>query len=394
MRCFKFLLVFFLLLSIFTITGCSSFTLKVTWRKIHGYSKNELVNSCIETRDGSYLFAGMSNSKNPNGEDDFYLLKIDKWGNVLGEWFHYGERDDNAQCVIETSDGGILVLGESYSYATGISKDLYVVKLDKKGNIVWAKNFGGVDMDGGRSAIEDSDGNYILVGWTRSFGAGNSDFYMIKLSPNGEQLWSKTWGGRNFDEANCILESEDGNYLIAGYTLSFGGGGKDIALIKIDKNGNLVWYRTYGGARDDSASAIIKTIDGNYLLVGSTFSYGSKGDIYVLKVNSAGNIIWERNFGGEESEEGVCVVNTKDGGFVIVGSTRSYGVMGLGVYILKISSSGEPLWYKVYDGEGDDEGRTVLELEDGSLLVGGLTRSWGAQASDVLILKLNFKGEL
>ncbi|MEN2984546.1 MAG: hypothetical protein ABDH25_05930, partial [Dictyoglomaceae bacterium] len=341
-----------------------------------------------------YLFAGMSNSKNPNGEDDFYLVKIDKWGNVLGEWFHYGERDDNAQCVIETSDGGLLVLGESYSYATGISKDLYVVKLDKKGNIVWAKNFGGMDMDGGRSVIEDSEGNYVLVGWTRSFGAGNSDFYIIKLSPNGELLWSKTWGGKNFDEANCILESEDGNYLITGYTLSFGSGGKDVALIKIDKNGNLVWYRTYGGAKDDSASAIIKTIDGDYLLVGSTFSYGSKGNIYVLKVNSVGDIIWERNFGGEESEEGVCVVNTRDGGFVIVGSTRSYGVMGLGVYILKISSLGEALWYKVYDGEGDDEGRTVLELEDGSLLVGGFTRSWGAQNSDVVILRLNAKGEL
>lgn len=394
MRNLRFLYVFFIIISLILISGCSHFTVKNTWRKVYGYSKNELVNSVVKTRDGNYIFAGMSNSKNPYGEDDFYLVKIDKWGNILGEWFYYGEKDDNAQSIVETSDGGLLILGESYSYATGISKDLFVIRLDKKGEVAWAKNFGGMDMDGGRCAIEDSDGNYVLVGWTRSFGAGNSDFYIIKLSPNGEMIWSKTWGGKNFDEANSIIEDENGNYLIAGYTLSFGSGGKDVALVKLDKNGNLIWYKTYGGTKDDSASSIIKTSDGNYLLVGSTFSYGSKGDVYVVKVNPNGDVIWEKCFGGEEADEGNAVVEVSDKGFVIAGSTRSYGSMGLSVYILKLSSLGDLMWYKVYDGEGDDEARAILELDDGGLLVGGYTRSWGAQASDVLILKLDSEGNL
>lgn len=394
MKKIRFLSVFFIILSLMLISGCSHFALKSTWRKVYGYSKNELANSMIKTRDGNYVLAGMSNSKNPYGEDDFYLLKIDKWGNILGEWVYFGERDDNAQSIIETSDGGLLILGESYSYATGISKDLFVIKLDKKGEVAWAKNFGGMDMDGGRCAIEDSDGDYVLVGWTRSLGAGNSDFYVIKLSPNGEIIWSKTWGGKNFDEANSILETEDGNYLIAGYTLSFGSGGKDVALVKLDKNGNVIWHKTYGGTKDDSASSIIKTSDGNYLLVGLTFSYGSNGDVYVLKINPNGDVVWEKYFGGESVDEGNAVVETYDKGFVIVGSTRSYGVMGLGVYILKLSSSGNLLWQKVYDGEGDEEARTILELEDVGLLVGGYTRSWGAQASDVLVLRLDSEGNL
>ncbi len=389
----RFLIIFIILISLIVISGCSSFTPKTTWRKVYGYSKNELANSMIRTKDGNYILAGMSNSKNPYGEDDFYLLKIDEWGNILGEIFHFGERDDTANCVIETSDDGLLVLGESYSYATGISKDLYVIKYDKNGNIDWNKNFGGMDMDGGRCALEDSDGNYILVGWTRSFGAGNSDFYILKLSPKGELIWNKTWGGNNFDEANCILETEDG-YLIVGYTLSYGSGGKDVALIKIDKNGNILWYKTYGGTKDDSGSSIVKTSDGNYLIVGLTFSYGIKGDVYVLKIDSYGNVIWEKNFGGQESDEGNDVVETSNGDFVIVGNTRSFGCMGLGVYILRLSSSGDLLWQKVYDGEGDDDARTILEINNGDLLIGGFTRSWGAQASDVLILRLDSKGNL
>ncbi|MFN3699520.1 MAG: hypothetical protein ACK4SU_04900, partial [Dictyoglomus sp.] len=133
----RFLIILIILISLIVISGCSSFAPKTTWRKVYGYSKNELANSIIRTKDGNYLLAGMSNSKNPYGEDDFYLLKIDEWGNVLGEIFHFGERDDTANWVIETSDGGLLVLGESYSYATGISKDLYaVLPIDNVKNVL------------------------------------------------------------------------------------------------------------------------------------------------------------------------------------------------------------------------------------------------------------------
>jgi len=138
MKRYLYLKMLFVVLLIIFISGCTYFTPKTTWRKIHGYSGNEYVNDIIKTKDGNYILAGMSNSKNINGEDDFYFLKIDKWGNILWEIFFFGERDDNAQSVIETSDGGLLLLGESYSYATGISKDLFAIKYDAKGNLAWA----------------------------------------------------------------------------------------------------------------------------------------------------------------------------------------------------------------------------------------------------------------
>ncbi|MGB9788232.1 MAG: hypothetical protein ACPLVD_05355 [Dictyoglomus turgidum] len=389
----RYLKILFLLLFVLFVAGCANFSPKTTWKLIHGYAKNDSVNAGIVSKDGNFIFAGYSNSKNPNGEDDVYVLKIDKWGNVLGELFPFGERDDNAQCIIETSDGGFLVVGESYSYATGISKDLYVMKYDSLGNLSWAKNFGGMDMDGGRWAIEDSEGNYVIVGWTRSFGAGNSDFYVLKLSPNGTVIWTKTWGGGNFDEANSIWEVSDG-YLVVGFTLSYSAGGKDVALVKFDKNGNVLWYKTYGGSKDDVGSKIIETSDGNFLIIGSTLSYGTSGDIYVLKIDGNGNLLWQANYGGEKEDYANDVKETLDRGFIIVGATRSFSCLGLGIFLVKIDSKGELVWQKVYDGEGDDEANTVILMNDGGFLVGGYTRSWGAEQSDVIIMRLNSKGEL
>lgn len=389
----KYLKFMMLLLLLTFVTGCANFPPKTTWRLIHGYAKNDSLSAGIASRDGKFIFVGYSNSKNPYGEDDVYILKIDKWGNVLGELFPFGERDDNAQWVVETSDGGLLVVGESYSYATGISKDLYVMKYDSLGNLSWSKNFGGMDMDGGRCAIEDSEGNYVIVGWTRSFGSGNSDFYVLKLSPNGAVRWTKTWGGVNFDEANSILEVDDG-YLVAGFTLSYTSGGKDVALVKFDKDGNVLWYKNYGGSKDDTASKIIKTFDGKFLIVGNTLSYGSSGDIYLLKVDGDGNLLWQRNYGGDKEDYANDIKETSDGGFIIVGATRSFGSLGLGIYLVKVDFDGNSVWQKVYDGEGDDEANTVILMEDGGFLVGGYTRSWGAQQSDAIILRLNSKGEL
>ncbi len=392
MKRYLYLKMLFVVLLIIFISGCTYFTPKTTWRKIHGYSGNEYVNDIIKTKDGNYILAGMSNSKNINGEDDFYFLKIDKWGNILWEIFFFGERDDNAQSVIETSDGGLLLLGESYSYATGISKDLFAIKYDAKGNLAWAKNFGGIDMDGGRQVIEDSDGNYIFVGWTRSFGQGNSDFYVLKLDPNGNLIWSKTWGGRNFDEASSVVEVEDG-YLVLGYTMSFGNGSKDVVLVKFDKNGNVIWYKTYGGTKDDVGNRIEKTKDGNFILVGSTLSYSNYSDVYIIKVDPNGDMLWERYYGGDSGDEGECIRTTSDGGYIISGSTRSFGTTGTAVYLIRLDSDGNLLWQKVYDGDGDDDGKTIIETEDNGYILAGLTRSWGASLGDVLITKLNSQGD-
>jgi len=239
---------------------------------------------------------------------------------------------------------------------------------------------------------EDSDGNYIFVGWTRSFGQGNSDFYILKVDPNGNLIWRKTWCGRNFDEANAIVEVEDG-YLVLGYTMSFGSGSKDVALVKFNKNGNVIWYKTYGGTKDDVGNRIEKTRDGNFIIVGSTLFYGTDGDVYVIKVNPNGDVLWERYYGGDSEDEGECIRATSDGGYIISGNTRSFGVSGTAVYLIKLDSYGNLLWQKEYDGDGDDDGKTVIEIEDNGYIVAGLTRSWGASLGDILIMKLNSQGD-
>lgn len=383
----KFLLIFLLLF----IAGCSP-QYANTWRKIYGYSGSEMVTHMEKTHDGKYILAGMTNSKGA-GQDDFYILKMDSWGNILWEITYGGENDDTANCIKETKDGGYIVVGESYSFGTGISKDMYVLKLNSKAEVVWGKNFGGKDVDGGRWVEETSDGNFVVVGWTRSFGGGASDFYVLKLDKDGEILWSKTWGGSNFEEASSVVEAEDGGYLVAGFTMSYGAGSKDVALVKFDSNGNILWYKTYGGTKDDTASNIIKTKDGNYVILGYTASFGTGGDVCLLKVDPSGNILWEKYYGGEGSDSGKEIRQTSDEGFIAVGTTKSFGVMENAVYLLKIDPLGNLQWERIFEGEDIDEGNTVLEIPDG-YLVGGWTRSFGSVLADILILKLDAEGNL
>jgi hypothetical protein len=196
----------------------------------------------------------------------------------------YGGRgDDEAKSIQQTKDGGYIVAG-------GNSADVYVIKLDANGNKSWEKTYGGSDDDIANSIQQTKDGGYIVAGGTHSFGAGRGDVYVIKLDANGNKVWEKTYGRRGDDEAKSIQQTTDGGYIVAGYTKSFGAGGEDFYIIKLDANGNMVWEKTYGGSDDDGAHSIQQTSDGGYIVAGRTYSFGIEGfDIYVIKMDAEGN---------------------------------------------------------------------------------------------------------
>ena len=265
------LLVTIAMLSFIMIDGLAG--QQIQWENTYGGSGNDWVSCIIETSDGAYLIAGGTYSFGA-GDKDIYLVKVDKNGNKIWQKTYGGSEEDWAY-VIETSDGAYLMAGFTYSF--GDSGDVYLVKVDKDGNKIWEKTYGGNDIDEAWFVIETSDGAYLIAGRTESFGAGGDDVYLIKVDKNGNEIWEKTYGGDCTDWAFSVIETSDGAYLMAGYTKSFGAGGRDVYLVTVDKDGNKIWEKTYGGSDDEVAFSVIETSDGAYLIAGFTESFGAGG---------------------------------------------------------------------------------------------------------------------
>ncbi len=232
---------------------------------------------------------------------------------------------------------GYIVAGCTESYGAG-QKDFWLVKVDPEGNQQWSKTFGGRGDDEAKCVQQTSDGGYVIVGYTESYGAGGADFWLVKVDSEGNQQWSKTFGGRGDDKAKCVQQTSDGGYVIVGYTESYGAGGADFWLVKVDSEGNQQWSKTFGGADDDGAYSVQQTTDGSYIMAGSTLSYGAgQEDFWLVKVDADGNEQWNRTFGGVKDDLAWSVHQTSDGGYIIAGYTSSYGAGSIDIYVVKLN---------------------------------------------------------
>jgi len=209
-----------------------------------------------------------------------------------------GTGDDYGYSIQQTSDGGYVITGETSSFGAGYS-DVFVIKLDSSGNLSWAKTIGGTYSDYGYSIQQTSDGGYVITGETSSFGAGYYDVFVIKLDSSGNLSWAKTIGGTSWDYGYSIQQTSDGGYVITGGTYSFGAGYSDVFVIKLDSSGNLSWAKTIGGTGWDYGFSIQQTSDGGYVITGRTYSFGAGySDVFVIKLDSSGNLSWAKTIGG------------------------------------------------------------------------------------------------
>lgn len=237
--------------------------------------------------------------------------------------------------------------------------------------------YGGNGYDFGYDVKQTFDGGYIVVGSTSSFGQGNTDLYLLKLDSMGQVKYQKSFGGYNNEIGKSIVQLADSSFVITGYTSSSGVGGYDMYLLKTDALGNLIWQKTIGGVDWDFSYNIKATTDGGFIICGTTYSYGyGNADGYVVKVDANGNTIWSKYFGGANDDEFKSVTQTSDGNYALTGYTKSYNDVDSGdVWIFKIDMNGDSLWSKYYGGSKEDFGRSIIELNSTDLYVAGGTAS-------------------
>jgi len=356
------------------------------WTRTYGGSDDDVAHCVQQTTDGGYIVAGETISFGAGDYYDVYLVKTESSGDTLWTRTYGGSAADYGRSGQETSDGGYIVAGYTSSFGAG-NDDVYLVKTDANGDTLWTRTYGGSDRDDAHSVQQTDDGGYIVAGRTGSFGAGNDDVYLVKTDAKGDTLWTRTYGGSSADCAYSVQQTTDGGYIMTGYTQSFGAGGRDVWLLKTGANGDTLWTRTYGGSASDYGRSGQQTSDGGYILAGYTGSFGAgSNDAYLVKTDPNGDTLWTRTYGGSGQDYGYCVQQTTDGGYVVGGFTRSFG--GDDFYLVKTDANGDTLWTRTYGGTGWDEGRSVHQTTDGGYIMAGCADSFGGSDIDLYLVRV------
>jgi len=385
----------------------------IDWKKSFGGIGDEAALSISKTNDDGYVVAGSSTLTTDDvtvnhGGLDYWVTKLNGGGSREWEISLGGSDDDVATSVQQTSDDGYIVAGRSHSNDVDITTprggyDYWIVKLHDDGSFDWQKSFGGPGDDKAYAIRQTHDNGYIIAGVSSSDGGdvsgnqGCEDYWIVKTDVNGNIQWQRSFGGSNEDIARSVEQTTDGGYIVAGTTLSNDGdvagnpgnhGGLDYWIVKLDAAGNMQWQKTIGGSGDDQASSIKQTLDGGYIVVGSSGSDDGDAtvnlgllDYWIVKLNASGVIQWERSFGGSGIDVATSVQQTTDKGYIVAGASDSvdYDVAGnhgsFDYWVEKLDSSGTKQWGISLGGNGNDLGNSVLQDQGGNYVVAGSANS-------------------
>ncbi|MBN2835121.1 MAG: hypothetical protein JXR48_09165 [Candidatus Delongbacteria bacterium] len=352
--------------------------------------KSDTLFSIIDSHESSTGTYEWELSKSYVGGSDFKIKIIDAYDeSILGESENYfsisyfpktfgGTSSDLGKSFQQTSDGGFIIAAQTLSFSS--SSDFWLIKTDSNGNKEWDKAFGGTDSEIPYYVEQTSDGGYIVTGFTSSFGAGGYDVWLIKVDSNGNEEWNKTFGSTGYEEGKFVHQTLDNGYLIIGQTTSFGAGGYDAWLIKTDSNGNEEWNKTFGGIESDVVYSANNTDDGGFIITGQSDSYG-EADLWLLKINSSYNAelntTLDLNRGYLYSAQ-----QTLDDGYILTGM---YGYPTYNAFLIKTNSNGDVIWNKSFGSSEDDCGYSVFQTQNGGYAITGYISSDTSRQNACLI---------
>jgi hypothetical protein len=354
---------------------------EIDWEKVFGSTGEERGMSVEQTSDGGYIMVGYA-ERGPLGVGNFdiWLIKTDSSGELEWEKFYGGSGNDRAYDVRKTIDGGYIIIGTTGSFGAG-GYDIWLIKTDGNGDELWTdfnRTYGGPLNEEGYSVRQTADGGYILAGYTESFvnpSDSSYDAWLVKTDALGTVEWDNHFGGDSTDEANCVQATSDGGYIFCGMTRP-ASLIPDVYLVKTHADGRQDWSVSFGDSEEmDRAYSVLQTADGGYLLVGRTQTYGAGDwDVWMIKTSASGAIEWHETFGGGKWDEGHCVQPTLDGGYIIAGMSRS-GVWEEAV-LIKTDSFGQEEWYKSFGGDAVDYANSVRQTTDGGYIMVGASNSY------------------
>jgi hypothetical protein len=441
-----------LILIVLMLSFCNAFAQapSIEWQKTFGGSKDDFVNMVIEDKDGNYAVAATTSSTDGDISDNksrlnCWIFLLDKKGNIQRNKCFGPETDHQPYSMIQSSDGSYVVAG--YTMAADGNKtgnhgndDFWITGFNPVSfKVNFARTCGGRTDDWARSIVQTTDGGFAVAGWGGMSGLnlkhalGGNDYWLVKLNTRGQLEWENSYGGSGMDNANAVVQTNDGGYVLAGTSSSNNlhvtgnHGSADCWLMKADASGVIVWQRSIGGSGLDYANNMDKTSDKGFIISGHTLSNdgdakGNHGnfDGWVVKTDSIGNVQWYTCLGGTRRDELHEIHQTTDGGYIAVGTTNSndgdvsgyhsgkgnYSVAGssqdnnennasMDIWVVKLNASGKPEWQKCIGGSKDDTAYSIKQTSDGGYIIGGFTGSSDGDVpsnhgqNDCFIIKLS-----
>ncbi|MCK5857029.1 MAG: hypothetical protein KAG64_06035 [Bacteroidales bacterium] len=383
--------------TLFTLIGILSISMLFSqnqeqWNEAYGGAKNDEARSIIETKDGGFLVVGYTESQG-SGKKDGWAMKLREDGSMDWDMTYGGGKDDELYDVIEL-DNGYAMVGGTASIGEG-KEDFWLVIIDKEGSQEWERAYGGSKEDVATQVIHSNDGNIYIAGYTKSKGSGGRDIYFLKVEPfasekeRGKLLWKKNFGGGGTDFPGRIkLNPQDSFIYIIGSSNSSGNGGLDATLYKMDPvRGNIRTKKNFGGRAFEHGNDFCFTENNGYIIVGGTMT-NSKGffDSWVIKLEEEFYSEWEHTYGGGKEDEWVSVVQF-DNSYLMAGFTGSKGEGKLDAWLMMLDKNGKTMWEKTFGDVGNDIVSRMIKTKDGGFICAGSTNSFGEGGMDFWIVK-------
>lgn len=365
------------------------------WEIYFGGNADDFAEAVITTANGGYLVVGYSESFGDDNDMDVYVLRTDIdgqeiWSTPIDEGFV-----EHGYDVIRASDGGYIIVGDIRRTQLD-DVDVYLLKIDENGNLIWSRQYGGDQRDQGFAVTSTPDGGYAVVGRTASFGNGEEDVYLIKTDVNGMEQWSKTFGNTDDDEGKDIITFDGGLAIVGAIRTPTGGGGQplvkpDVFLLLTDENGNEINNHTYGGDGFDEGWALAKTLDGGLIITGSK---NDSPDLWLIKTDQNGEMVWSKTLGGDLGDLGKDVIQLKDSSYVAVGITE-LTPSNAEVFLVKVDANGNELWTNALGRNTHfDDGVSIQQTPEGGFILTGINSLSTVFFNDISLIKTDSSGNV
>ncbi|MEP7170805.1 MAG: T9SS type A sorting domain-containing protein [Bacteroidota bacterium] len=392
---------------ILILLTCRSWSQNPFTEKTFGTVHSESCFSFIHTSDNGYAILG-GTTATAFGGLDIYLSKLDSNENLQWTKIYGGPGNDQGGTVKQTLDGGYIISGDENGFGAGLA-DCYLIRTDSQGTIIWSKTYGLSQSETFWKIVLTSDSNYIAVGTSYSSGNQSGDILVAKLNDFGDTLWTRFIGGPVYDSGINLTPTDDGGCAICGRVYSYGAGLRDVMLCRIDANGNILWFKTYGGLYTEEGMAVAHTSDNGFIITGASESFSNNQyyDVYMIKTDSAGNVIWSKNYGGDNIDATYCIVEAPDGGYVVAGFTDSWPHLHLRtndpltilgddsshVFLMKVNVLGDTVWSRAFGGTTQDEAYALINAPGGGYIIGAYSNSFsGNDSLDAYIIHTDSMG--